>query len=656
LNDYKLQNDPTFVQRRTPHGVKATSITVLAGIGVLILAASATLIPVWGGPQLGDHEGIVAECARNMRLTGDWVVPYFLDTPFMRKPPLPYWVAAAASYLFPNDPHLNLPVTTAAARFPMAVSALLTILMMWHLAWSMFGRRVGMVTAVVASSSVFFLLFSANATAEMLLTFCCTWAFLHFWHGVTTRRPWARFTHMMLFYVALGAGMLAKGPAPLIFTAVPLAVWWYTERPLRLLACLGLGGWRQVLVCLGRQIPRQTARAFTHLYLVPGLIVFGLVFIPWMVEVGRRFPHAWNIWNWQYWQRAQGNYEDTRVRGVFYYVPIMIGMVLPWVFLLVEAVASPWLKRYVQQRRALLYVGLWTLVGTAVMSLMSFKKPYYIAPAVPGLLLMLGLVADRFYAFMPTTMPVKLNVWLGRWREMVIEDPLRLAWITWAVVAVSGIIMLVLGHLWMKENYPIVAMALTVIAAGAMVVLIWAGLLYVNGRGFAALTLTAVIVIAAFHSGWYLCGPTLTAEGDERVNRLEKALEQAGIPVSAKLYWVDSRPDIRVSFYHGRQPRYMLTPEEVVEFIGVSRVKSGFKDKLEERALKKAEGMLAGPETVYLVIDYDNYQRARSLIKAPYHDIARVICDPRNPDNDWVIVSNKPSRKPESRPAAQPRR
>lgn len=649
---YNLQTPSASVQRKQPSRLARIAVGILARLGVLTLVVAATLGAVWGGPGLGDHEAIVAECARNMRLSGDWVVPTFLETPWMRKPPLPYWLVAAASYLLPNDPQLDLPVTTVSARLPTGVSALLTVLLLWHLASSMFGKRVGMVTALVSASSLAFLLYSANATAEMLLTFCCTWAFVHFWHGVTTRRAWMRFVHMMLFYVALGAGMLAKGPAPIALTAIPLAVWWYTERPLRLLAYLGWGGWRQVLVCFGRQIPRQTARVFTHLYLIPGLLVFAAVFVPWMVAVGRQFPHAWNIWNWQYWQRAQGLYHDTRPRGFFYYVPIMIGLTLPWIFLLAEAVAAPWLKRYFRQRRALLYAGLYALIGLTVMSLMSFKKPYYILPAVPGLLVMMGLVAERFYAFIPTTIPMKLNVWFGRWREAVIEDPLRFAWITWVIVAISAILMLIFGNYWMNEHIPRVAGALTVIAAGALVVVLWAGLLYVLGHGWWSLTLTSLIAIAAFHSAWYLCGPSLAAESSDRVRMLDEALDQAGVPVDANIYWVDARPDARLSFYYGRRPRYTLTPEELVDFIGVNRTKPGLVTLLESRMLQEAEELLAGDEVACLLVSRKEYNKAKSK-GAIFHDIARVECDPENPDKDWMVVSNRPSRNAASLPATQ---
>jgi hypothetical protein len=330
--------------------------------------------------------------------------------------------------------------------------------------------------------------------------------------------------------------------------------------------------------------------------------------------------------------------------------------VLPWVFLLAEAMAAPWLKRYARQRRALLFAGLWALFGLAGMSVFAFKKPYYILPAVPGLLLILGLVAERFYAFNPTTIPVKMNVWFGRWREAVIEDPLRFAWITWAIVSMAGILMLIFGNFWMRQHLPRVAMALTVIGGGALVVLMWAGLLYVLGRGWWALALTALITIAAFHSAWYLCGPSLTAESSDRVRMLDKALDNAGVPAGAKIHWADSRPDARLSFYYGRNPRYTLTPEKVVEIIGVNRTKPGIKKVLEEAGLKEAEKLLTGRETAYLLASFEKYSEARERIKGvTFYDIARVTCDPDDADKDWMVVSNRPPAGAVSQPATQPR-
>jgi 4-amino-4-deoxy-L-arabinose transferase-like glycosyltransferase len=611
----------------------------LTGI-VALLVAVGTLGALFGGPALGDHETIVALCARNMLLTGDWVVPDFLETPFFRKPPLPYWLVAAVSSVLPVDPATSLPVTTMSARLPTAFAALGTVLLLWRLASSMFGWRTGMATAVLAGSSIFLLLYAANATAEMLLTFCCTWAFLHFWYAVTAGTPGTRFVHIMLFYVAMGFGMLAKGPAPVAMVGFPLAFWWYTQRPLRMLARVGPRRVRLPAVAFVRGLWLRTVEVFTRLWILPGLLLFGLIFVPWMLQVAARHEHAWNMWNWQYWQRAQGNYEDTRVRSVFYYLPYVIGMTIPWLFLLPEAVAGPWMRRYAVYRRALLYAGLWALIGVLVMSLMEFKKPYYIAPAIPGLLLLMGVVASRFYQWSPPRGPIPLEL---RWgfgsRRIVIRSGRRAAWAVWWLLGAGAILLVVVGRAWLRGNVPEVAAQLAVVSIGVVMLLLLAGAVYIRGRGWAAMGLTAATSILAFHAVWYMSGPDLDNVG--KVAALDAALDEAGVPDDARILWTDGRPDSRLSFYFNRRPGYIIPPEEVVTRM-VDRTSTASKRELREMAIERAALLLRQPEPVYLVMDQRNYELHERYMPGAGRILATVDTDPHSTAKDWVVVTNLP--------------
>src|SRR3989304_6083312 len=119
---------PTLAKRQPPRpsatapivdrSWKPHAVLIVAVIGLALLSS---LGGVFGGPALGDHEAIVAQCAREMRLSGDWLVPRFPETPFFRKSPLPFWMGAACSYLFGNDPTTGLPVTAAASRLGSAL-------------------------------------------------------------------------------------------------------------------------------------------------------------------------------------------------------------------------------------------------------------------------------------------------------------------------------------------------------------------------------------------------------------------------------------------------------------------------------------------------------------------------------------------------------
>ncbi len=608
-------------------------------MAVVLLAAVGTFGSLFGGPALGEHDAIVAECARQMRLSGDWLVPVFMEVPFIRKSPLPYWLVAAGSYVLPHDAATGQPVSAMAARLPSAVSGFITILLLWRLASSMFGRRVGIVAAVMASSSVALLLYSANATAEMLLTCCCTWAFLHFWYGVTTGRAGIRFLHMMLFYVALGLAMMAKGPAPFALTVWPLAVWWYTNQPLRILSRRGFVSWGLTLRSFLRGLRPQTARALTRLWLVPGLFLFGLMFIPWMWRVAERYPHAWDLWNWQYWQRAQGHYEDTRPRGWFYYLPVIAGLVLPYLHVLCEGIAAPWLKRHARRHRPLLFAGLWALMGVVAMSAMSFKKPYYILPAMPGLLLLMSVVADRFYAWSPLAGGFWWAVGLGRFRRsIVVANPARLAWALWSLLAAGLVAGLIGGGVWLSSaNQTGILFEAMLIAAGASFLLLIAGVVYIQGRGSTALALTATAAIAAFLAIWYVCGPAI--ENAEKARSLALALDEAGVPRHAKVHWVDGKPDSRLNFYFQRYSTQLVKPSEIVTRI-VDRTKSGAKEDIYLYVLDRAESALGADEAVFLILEKKHYDMWKQFAGTPGQILAIVDSDPDTSRKDWVIVTN----------------
>ena len=599
---------------------------------VLLLAVVATLGGVFGGPALGDHEAIVAQCARDMRLSGDWVVPRFLDTNFVRKPPLPCWLVAAASYLFPNDARTGLPVTTAAARFPSGLAALGTVLLLWRLGSSMFGKRAGLLAGVLASSSLFVLLYAPNATAEMLLTFACTWSYLHFWYAVTAERRGRRLLHLTLFYISLGVAMLAKGPAPVAMVMMPLVVWWYTDRPLRILARGAKGAVRAAWGRFVRGLWPQTAAAFTRLWLVPGLVVFALIFVPWVLAAAARDPQAWNLWDWQYLQRAQGDYEDTRVRGVFYYLPLVAGYLIPWVFMVFEGAAAPWLKRYAAQRRGLLYAGLWAAVGVAVMSLMTFKKPYYVLPAMPGLTLLLAVTAERVFAYRRR---------FG-----------RRAWVVWGSLAAVAILAIAAAAVWGRRSVNDLAVPLLVTVGAALLMLLVAGAVYIRGRGWLALVLGAATAVVAFHSAWYTCGPTIDRLGKmDKVARLARSLDDANVPPDGRIYWADQRPDARLSFYFDRRSRHMLEAGEIVDRM-VDRTQGRL--QLEQMAVDRALALLDGPQAVYLITDREHYDQRPRLFEGRGHVLLVVAGEAEEAGKNWLVLTNSLSAGIDGQTADQP--
>ena len=602
---------------------KPPAILVVAILGFAILSS---LGGVFGGPALGDHEAIVAQSAREMRLSGDWLVPQFLGTPFFRKSPLPFWLVAASSYLFSNDPTTGLPVTVTASRLPSALCSLGTILLLWRLGSCMFGRRTGLVTAIVASSSVVFLLYAPNATAEMPLTFCCVWAYYHFWFAATAPSRRGRIGHSLGFYLALGFAMLAKGPAPVALVGFPLAVWWYVHRPLRVIAGGGAGAWRQALGFFIRDFGARTLAVFTRHWFIPGIILFALVFVPWMLAVAERHPQAWDLWNWQFLQRAKGDFPDTRHRSILYYVPILGGLVLPWTFLIVEAAISPWVRRNARMHRALMFAGLWALLGTLSMSLMEFKKPYYILPAVPGLILLIAVAAERVFLHARRSL-TRRESW-----------PIRVGVVIQLAAVVGGVWM------WLSDNDVAAFGSIAIIAIlGAM---LYGGAFqaYRMGRGWLALVTIALVTAATFHAVWYDFGSAI--DNIDEVTKLASTLDSSQVPRNARLYWADRRPDARLSFYFDRRSEHMVDPAEIVGKDIFNRRTD--KHAFEQIAIERALELLQESEPVYLIMGRDSYERLTDTL-VRYADLIGTLQEEKKPDrHDWLIVTNA-SRIPADR-------
>src|ERR1700740_219670 len=88
------------------------------------------LIGTWTLPMIDRDEPRFAEASREMRERRDYVVPYFNNKYRFDKPPFIYWTQILSYRLFGESDF--------AARFPSAVAAALTAVLLF--AW---GRRLG---------------------------------------------------------------------------------------------------------------------------------------------------------------------------------------------------------------------------------------------------------------------------------------------------------------------------------------------------------------------------------------------------------------------------------------------------------------------------------------------------------------------------------
>ncbi len=138
------------------------------GLAICGLAGVMLLTNLGAAALLDDDEPNNAECAREMFVHGNWMVPVLNAGLRTDKPVLIYWLMIVGYALFG--------VSEFAARLPSAVMATGTLLCTYLLGRSLFSARVGLAAAFILVTCPLFVAVGRWATPEATLLFCCTLA------------------------------------------------------------------------------------------------------------------------------------------------------------------------------------------------------------------------------------------------------------------------------------------------------------------------------------------------------------------------------------------------------------------------------------------------------------------------------------------------
>ncbi len=193
-------------------------------------------------------EGRYVEVAREMVLSGDWVVPTLHGVPHLSKPPLTYWAIALPLRACGNSEW--------AARLYLGLAFLAAILLLARWGEEMWGDPRGRWAGIVYGSSLLPFVAASVATTDTLLAlweFVAMYSFWRGWRSCGTRE--ARW--YVAGWAAWGLAFLTKGPPGL----------------------LPLLGWAAFVLVGGRgRTPRRWS------WLRPGvLFAFALVALPWFL-------------------------------------------------------------------------------------------------------------------------------------------------------------------------------------------------------------------------------------------------------------------------------------------------------------------------------------------------------------------------------------
>jgi 4-amino-4-deoxy-L-arabinose transferase-like glycosyltransferase len=135
-------------------------------------------------------------------------------------------------------------------------------------------------------------------------------------------------------------------------------------------------------------------KIWTRLHLISGTILFLIITAPWFVLVAQRNPEFLEFFFiHEHLQRFTAD-AHSRTGPIYYFVPLLLIGILPWVFQIPGAIAQAWTERRREFSSGWLLVC-WCVVIFAFFSVSRSKLPGYIIPIFPALAMLIGARLDH---------------------------------------------------------------------------------------------------------------------------------------------------------------------------------------------------------------------------------------------------------------------
>lgn len=344
----------------------STRVVLLALLGA---ALTLFFFDLDGSAIWDANEAFYVETPREMIERGDYVFPTFNYEPRVNKPVLSYWIVAAFYHLFG--------VSVAVQRIPIAIGGVLLVVITLVLGRLAFGgdpagaMQAGLWAALGFAVSPRLLMFSRRIFIDVYITLFMAATLLFF--ALAERYPERRRLFLMLMYVAVGLGVLTKGP---IAVALPGLVF-------------------LIYLAVHRELGRVT-----QLMIPAGIAIVSAIVVPWYAALYRRdgWTHIQSFLLGENLGRySEGVGFDTG-RGPAFYIGVLFSDGFPWAILLFAAAAMWWRTRYgapdTQHARHRVQTLLWTWIAVIVLffSFSASKQDLYIYPVMPAVAALAGAV------------------------------------------------------------------------------------------------------------------------------------------------------------------------------------------------------------------------------------------------------------------------
>jgi 4-amino-4-deoxy-L-arabinose transferase-like glycosyltransferase len=335
----------------------------VANLLILLLVALAILAPAISTLPLTDRdEALYVQATHQMLETGNWVDIRFQEEPRYKKPVGIYWMQAATATLSGYGADAPLWIY----RLPSLLGGVLVVLFTYGIGVTLGSRRTGLFAGLLTASSMLLGFEARIAKTDAML--CATILAAEF----ALARAYVdgtRAKHLprnALFWVAMGVGILIKGPITPLVVGLTLLVASLRDRSTAL--------WRSLSP-------------------VRGIILMLVIVLPWLIAIG------W-ISGGAFFQQAVGHDMLGKVasgqesHGAPPGMHMLVALGTFWPLSVLAPLAVFWAWKARKDAAVLFLIG-WIVPGWVVFEAVATKLPNYVLPFMPAFALLVGLALDR---------------------------------------------------------------------------------------------------------------------------------------------------------------------------------------------------------------------------------------------------------------------
>ncbi len=331
-------------------------------IQIILLWIFLVLLGLNGRSYLPIDETRYVTVAWNMWLNGDYLVPYLNGIAYSHKPPLLFWLINLGWKVFG--------VNDWWPRLVPSLFALGSVFVTRKIAGRLWPEQISIKdnASLILIGSGLWVLYTTALMFDMLIAFFTAlgiWGLLialQTLESESTKKGW------LLFALAIGGGLLAKGPTILLqlLPVALLAFWWNKDK------ILTAKNWY-----------------FPLLYAVLGGTAIALIWaIPAGIRGGGVYQHA------IFWGQTADRMVDSFAhnRPFWWYVPIMPLLLFPWLLW-----GNVWqgIKHGALNDTSLRFCIAWAVPVFIAFSFISGKQIHYILPIFPAFALMIARIASH---------------------------------------------------------------------------------------------------------------------------------------------------------------------------------------------------------------------------------------------------------------------